>query len=146
MFPSEARFLIVDDSTFTRRLVRSALAELGFHKMIEAEDVPSAQTCLMNQLKAKEPIHCVILDVNMPGTSGLKLVEWVRARDFLKELPILLLTSNREKEDVIEAASVGVTQYCTKPFDTPQLKERLEATWKRHGKKFFESLPKEKAS
>lgn len=144
MFPTNTKFLIVDDSGFTRNMVKRSLNELGYASTYEAGDVKAAQEILVHELKSGTPIQCIIADVNMPTTSGLTLVTWVRTHEVMKHMPLLLLTCNHEKDDVLEAARLGVTQYMVKPFDTATIKDRLEGAWKKHGKKFFEGLPKPK--
>lgn len=144
MFPADTKFLVVDDSGFTRNMVKKSLAELGYKNVFESADVLTAQDILTKELASGVPIHCIISDVNMPALSGLSLVQWVRDHKEIKNMPLLLLTCNHEKEDVLEAARMGVTQYMVKPFDTNTIRDRLEGAWKKHGKKYFDSIPKPK--
>lgn len=133
MFPAPTRFLIVDDSENIRELLKRELAELGFNGMIkEAASADDAVQILVNQSQTPEPFDCVISDWNMPGTSGLDFLKAIRKNAAFQKLPFLLVTSEANPEQVLEAAAAGVSNYIVKPFSTDTLKEKLKAVWKKH--------------
>lgn len=139
MFPTDCKILIVDDSSFSRTMVKNSLKELGFTKTVEASNAKEASGTLQNPEHDKDPIQLLIIDIHMPELSGLDLVRWVRGRDHLKDIPIIILTSSQEKSDVLQAGRLGVTHFMIKPFDTETLKDRLATAWQRHGQKFYSS-------
>ena len=75
----------------------------------------------------------MIADIHMPEMTGLELLKWVRAREKSKSLPVIIVTTSQEREDVIRAATLGVSHFMVKPFDPVTLKERLGSVWERHG-------------
>jgi len=129
MFPPDSKIIIVDDSNFTRTMLTRALKDLGYRKVAEAESVKAAQQYLESQ-DAAAPVHLIITDLNMPELSGLDLLKWLRAHGAFNSIPVIMLTTAQEKDNIIEAGKLGVSQYMIKPFSAAQLKERLEKTWK----------------
>ena len=122
------KFLVVDDSLTMRRIVVNALKLLGFETVIEAADGKEAAGKL-----ASEGADFVITDWNMPEMNGLDLVKWIRANDQLTNLPILMITTRGNKEDVIEAMKARVNNYIVKPFTPAGLKEKIELIMKSVG-------------
>jgi two-component system chemotaxis response regulator CheY len=136
MFPSDSKILIVDDSSFSRTIVKNGLKDLKYWKMYEAENAVNAQIVLAQEFKNNDPIQLLICDIHMPEMSGLELLKWVRARDAFKNLPVIIITSSQEKKEVVEAAKLGVSHFMIKPFGADTLKERLTAAWSKHGQQY----------
>ncbi len=118
---SMPRFLIVDDSLTMRRIVVNALKSLGYEQVIEASDGKEAVTKL-----AAEGANFVITDWNMPEMNGLELTKWLRTTPQYENIPILMVTTRGNKEDVIDAMKVRVNNYIIKPFTPQGLKEKIE--------------------
>lgn len=114
------KFLIVDDFSTMRRIVRNLLKELGFVNADEAEDGAIA----LNKLRNGH-YDFVISDWNMPNMTGLELLQAVRADATLKKLPVLMVTAEAKKENIIAAAQAGANGYIVKPFTAAILEEKL---------------------
>ncbi len=115
------RFLVVDDFSTMRRIVRNLLKELGFANVQEAEDGVEA----LKKLRAEE-FDFVVSDWNMPNMNGLELLQAIRADDKLKHLPVLMVTAEAKKENIIMAAQAGASGYVVKPFTAATLDEKLQ--------------------
>lgn len=116
-------FLVVDDFSTMRRIVTGLLKELEFTKMAEAEDGSAA----MKVLEAgAAPITFVLTDWNMPVMDGLALLKKIRATPSLAHLPVLMITAEAKKENIVEAAQAGADGYIVKPFNAATLKEKIE--------------------
>ncbi len=133
MFPSDTKILIVDDSSFSRNIVKSGLKELKYWKLFEAENAKVAQESVLNEEKTGQPIQLMICDVHMPEMTGIELLKWVRSREQTKGLPVIILTSSQEKSEVVHAAKLGVSHFMIKPFDVATLRDRLHSAWEKHG-------------
>lgn len=114
------KFLVVDDFSTMRRIVRNLLKELGINNVDEAEDGSVA----LQKLKGGG-FDFVISDWNMPNMNGLELLKAIRAEASLKHLPVLMITAEAKKENIIEAASAGASGYIVKPFTAITLSEKL---------------------
>ena len=114
------KFLVVDDFSTMRRIIRNLLKELGYSNVDEAEDGQSA----LGKLK-RENFDFVITDWNMPGMDGLQLLQAVRADSSLSSLPVLMVTAEAKKENIIAAAQAGASGYIVKPFTSATLDEKL---------------------
>ena len=126
------RFLIVDDFSTMRRILRNLLKELGFTNVDEAEDGQAA----LHKLRTSH-FEFVVSDWNMPNMTGIELLKAVRADNNLKHLPFLMITAEAKRENIIEAATAGASGYIVKPFTAATLSEKLN--------KIFEKLEKEAA-
>lgn len=115
------RILIVDDFSTMRRIIKNLLNDLGFHNTAEAEDGTTA----LAALRAGQ-FEFVITDWNMPGMTGIDLLRAVRADERLKHLPVLMVTAEAKRDQIIEAAQAGVNGYVIKPFTAETLKEKLD--------------------
>jgi len=124
------KFLVVDDFSTMRRIVRNLLKELGFTNVDEAEDGLIALQKL-NTL----PFDFVVTDWNMPNMDGLTLLLKIRATPSLKHLPVLMITAEAKKENIIAAAQAGASGYIVKPFTAATLSEKLEKIFEKMGKK-----------
>lgn len=114
--------LVVDDFATMRRIVKTCLKQLGFENITEAEDGKVA----LDKLNAND-FKLVISDWNMPNMMGIDLLRSVRGDEKLKALPFLMVTAEAQKENVIEAAKAGVSNYIVKPFTADQLEAKLTA-------------------
>jgi len=118
--PSKIKFLVVDDFSTMRRIVRNLLKELGYVNADEAEDGAIA----LQKLKGGG-YDFVVSDWNMPNMDGLQLLQAVRADPALKHLPVLMITAEAKKENIIAAAQAGAHGYIVKPFTAATLNEKL---------------------
>jgi two-component system chemotaxis response regulator CheY len=122
------RILIVDDFSTMRRIVKNLLADLGFTNTAEAEDGNSALAALRGST-----FDFVVTDWNMPGMTGIDLLRSIRADDKFKHLPVLMVTAEAKREQIIEAAQAGVNGYIIKPFTAQTLAEKLGKIFERLG-------------
>ncbi|MDR5898716.1 chemotaxis response regulator CheY [Halomonas vilamensis] len=122
-------FLVVDDFPTMRRIVRSLLKELGFTNVEEAEDGQDA----LNKLRAGS-FEFVVSDWNMPNLDGLEMLKEMRQDDALKNLPVLMVTAEAKKENIIAAAQAGANGYVVKPFTAATLEEKLNKIFEKMGK------------
>jgi len=125
MPPQDIRILVVDDMSTMRRIIKTILNQLGYNNIEEAENGKQA----LGKLK-KEKFDFVITDWNMPEMDGLELVKQIRSDDDLKSLPVLMVTAEAKKENVMEALKAGVNNYIVKPFTPEVLKEKMEKIFK----------------
>ncbi|MCC7312711.1 MAG: chemotaxis response regulator CheY [Sulfuritalea sp.] len=126
------KFLVVDDFSTMRRIVRNLLKELGFLNVDEAEDGVVALSKLTS-----EHFDFIVTDWNMPNMDGLTLLQQVRANPQLKHLPVLMITAEAKKENIVAAAQAGASGYIVKPFTAGTLSEKLN--------KILEKLEREAA-
>jgi two-component system chemotaxis response regulator CheY len=129
MADKNMKFLVVDDFSTMRRIVRNLLKELGFTNVDEAEDGVAA----LGKLKGSN-FEFVVTDWNMPNMTGLELLKAIRADASLKHLPVLMVTAEAKKENIIEAAQAGASGYVVKPFTAATLEEKLNKVFERMGK------------
>jgi two-component system chemotaxis response regulator CheY len=115
------RFLVVDDFSTMRRIIRNFLNDLGYTNIVEADDGKTA----LPRLKAGE-VDFLITDWNMPGMQGLELLRLVRGDPATKKLPVLMVTAEAKREQIVEAAQAGVNGYVVKPFTAATLKEKID--------------------
>ncbi|MHA6963373.1 chemotaxis response regulator CheY [Zobellella endophytica] len=122
------KILIVDDFSTMRRIIKNLLRDLGFNNTHEADDGTTALPMLKNG-----DFDFVVTDWNMPGMQGIDLLRAIRADDKLKHLPVLMVTAEAKREQIITAAQAGVNGYVVKPFTAATLKEKLEKVFERIG-------------
>ena len=113
--------LAVDDFSTMRRIIRNMLKQLGYNNILEAEDGAVALRLLQGG-----KVDFVISDWNMPNMNGLELLKAIRADQNLKPIPVLLVTAEALKENVVEAVKAGVNNYVVKPFTAETLKEKID--------------------
>lgn len=118
---SKVRFLVVDDFSTMRRIIKNFLNDLGYHNVQEADDGLSA----LPMLKTGN-FDFLITDWNMPGMPGLDLLKAVRADPKIGQMPVLLLTAEAKREQIVEAAAAGVNGYVVKPFTSQTLRDKLD--------------------
>nr|WP_297457418.1 chemotaxis response regulator CheY [uncultured Halomonas sp.] len=129
MADTNMSILVVDDFPTMRRIVRSLLKELGYTNVEEAEDGQDALT----KLRAGG-FEFVVSDWNMPNLDGLEMLKQIRADDALKSLPVLMVTAEAKKENIIAAAQAGANGYVVKPFTAATLEEKLNKIFEKLGK------------
>jgi len=117
------KLLVVDDSSTMRRIIKNTLARLGYKDVLEAEDGLKG----WEQMDSNPDIEMLITDWNMPEMNGLELVKKVRADERFKDTPIIMVTTEGGKAEVITALKAGVNNYIVKPFTPQVLKEKLGA-------------------
>ena len=122
----EMRILIVDDFSTMRRIIKNLLRDLGFTNTQEADD---GQTALPMLKTGK--FDFLVTDWNMPGMDGLTLLKEVRADENLKDMPVLMVTAEAKREQIVIAAEAGVNGYVVKPFTAATLKEKIEKIFAR---------------
>jgi two-component system, chemotaxis family, chemotaxis protein CheY len=119
--PADLKFLIVDDFSTMRRIVRGLLKEMGCNNADEAEDGSVA----LNMLKAQK-FDFIVSDINMPKMNGFELLKAVKDDDSLKHIPVLMVTAEARKEDIVLAAQSGAAGYIVKPFTKATLEEKVQ--------------------
>lgn len=120
------KILIVDDFSTMRRIVKNLLRDLGFNHTSEADD---GQTALP-MLKTGR-FDFLVTDWNMPGMDGLELLQKVRSDENLKDMPVLMVTAEAKREQIVVAAEAGVNGYVVKPFTAATLKQKIEKIFER---------------
>ena len=128
MASKDLKFLVVDDFSTMRRIVRNLLKELGFTNVEEAEDGADALAKLRNSA-----IDFVITDWNMPNMDGLELLKNIRSDAGLAATPVLMVTAEAKKEKIIAAAQAGASGYVVKPFTAAILEEKLNKIFEKLG-------------
>ena len=123
MAADDQYFLVVDDFSTMRRIVSGLLKELEYTKMVEADDGSSALKILE---AGALPVTFVLTDWNMPGMDGLTLLKKIRATPSLAHLPVLMITAEAKKENIVMAAQSGADGYIVKPLTAATLKEKIE--------------------
>ena len=127
MTRAATKFLVVDDFSTMRRIVKNLLHDLGYQHVTEADDGKTALPMLQ-----EGHYDFLITDWNMPGMPGIDLLQAVRSDSKLAKLPVLMLTAEAKREQIVRAAQAGVNGYVIKPFTAVTLKEKLD--------KIFDSL------
>ena len=125
---NDLRFLIVDDFSTMRRIVRNLLKESGYSDAEEAEDGVAA----LNKLRNGR-FDFVVSDINMPNMNGFELLTQIKADEKLKHLPVLMVTAEARKEDIVAAAQGGAAGYIVKPFTKATLEEKVTHILKKMG-------------
>lgn len=128
MAAKDLSFLVVDDFSTMRRIVRNLLKELGFNKIEEAEDGVDA----LDKIRSGN-IDFVVADWNMPNMDGLELLKTIRGDEALKHIPVLMVTAEAKKENIIAAAQAGASGYVVKPFTAAILEEKLNKVFEKMG-------------
>jgi len=116
------RILIVDDFASMRQIVRKTLSSLGFENIAEAAGAVDA----VRKMEEGEQFELIISDWNMPTMSGLELLNFVRGTSDMGKVPFLMITAEASRENIIQAAKAGVSQYIVKPFTAEALQQKLE--------------------
>jgi two-component system chemotaxis response regulator CheY len=125
---NDLRILIVDDFSTMRRIVRNLLKESGYPEADEAEDGVVA----LNKLRNSK-FDFVVSDINMPNMNGFQLLAEIKKDEKLKHLPVLMVTAEARKEDIVAAAQGGAAGYIVKPFTKATLEDKVAAILKKYG-------------
>ena len=120
------KVLVVDDFETMRRILKNILKQIGFTKIIDADDGSTALAMLK-----KDKVDLIISDWNMPKVSGLELLKAVRSDESIKDMPFLMVTAEAQKDSVVQAIQAGVSNYVVKPFTPEAIKEKLEQIFKK---------------
>ena len=120
------KILIVDDFSTMRRIIKNLMRDLGFTNTAEADDGATALPMLQNG-----NFDFLVTDWNMPGMTGIELLKAVRADERLKDMPILMVTAEAKRDQIVEAAQAGVNGYVVKPFTAAVLKEKIDKIFER---------------
>lgn len=120
------KILIVDDFSTMRRIIKNLLRDLGFNNTHEADDGSTALPMLQNG-----DFDFLITDWNMPNMPGIDLLRAVRADEKLKTMPVLMVTAEAKRDQIVEAAEAGVNGYVVKPFTAETLKEKIDKIFER---------------
>ena len=120
------KILVVDDFSTMRRIIKNLLGELGFSNISEADDGKTALPILQNG-----NFNFLITDWNMPGMQGIDLLKAIREDEKLQKLPVLMVTAESKRDQIVEAAQAGVNGYIVKPFTAVTLKEKIEKIFER---------------
>ena len=120
------KVLVVDDFATMRRILKNILKQIGFTKIIDADDGSTALAMLK-----KDKVDLIISDWNMPKVSGLELLKAVRSDESIKDMPFLMVTAEAQKDSVVQAIQAGVSNYVVKPFTPDAIKEKLEQIFKK---------------
>lgn len=120
------KILIVDDFSTMRRIIKNLLRDLGFTNTQEADDGTTALPMLRTG-----DFDFLVTDWNMPGMTGIELLKQVRADAKLVSLPVLMVTAEAKRDQIVEAAQAGVNGYVVKPFTAQVLKEKIEKIFER---------------
>ncbi|MCV2354999.1 MULTISPECIES: chemotaxis response regulator CheY [Roseateles] len=118
---TDMKFLVVDDFSTMRRIVRGLLKEIGYNNCDEAEDGVEA----LSMLKLAK-YDFVVSDINMPNMTGFELLKAIKEDPNLKHLPVLMVTAEARKEDIVLAAQSGAAGYIVKPFTKATLEEKVQ--------------------
>ena len=116
------KVLVVADSVAIRQIIKKNLKELGFSELMEAENGAAGL-----KKAGEEPVDLIVSDWNMPNMTGLEFLKAVRADASLKRIAFIMVTSEADKEKIMEAVQAGVNQYIVKPFNAIQLEEKIKA-------------------
>jgi two-component system, chemotaxis family, chemotaxis protein CheY len=122
----DMKILIVDDFSTMRRIIKNLLRDLGFTNTSEADDGTTALPILQGG-----KIDFLVTDWNMPGMQGIDLLKAVRADSELASMPVLMVTAESKKDQIVEAAQAGVNGYVVKPFTAQTLKEKIDKIFER---------------
>jgi len=120
------KILVVDDFSTMRRIIKNLLRDLGFNNTSEADDGNTALPMLQNG-----DFDFLVTDWNMPGMQGIDLLKAVRSDPKLEKLPVLMVTAESKRDQIVEAAQAGVNGYIVKPFTAVTLKEKIEKIFER---------------
>lgn len=129
MFPPKTNILVVDDMEPMRRALRSLLRELGYQNVVDASSVNQAIQVLDTGAATGRDIQLILSDWMMPGRTGLEFLRFVRATEPYIKLPFILVTSESQHGQIIDAIQSGVSSYVVKPVNLSQLESKLKAVW-----------------
>ncbi|MCX7739123.1 MAG: response regulator [Hydrogenothermaceae bacterium] len=123
-FPANSKILTVDDTGTMKKIIKSLLAQLGYNNVDEAENGKDG----LYKLKQSK-YDLVFLDWNMPEMDGITLLQEIRKDPQLKDIPVIMVTAEAKKENVLLAIQSGANNYIVKPFTAETLKEKMDKVW-----------------
>ena len=123
---SDMKILVIDDMATMRKIIKNMLGQIGFKNITEADDGATAWPMIQEALGSPEPYEFIVSDWNMPNMDGLTMLQNVRASDTLKAIPVLMVTAEAKKENIVAAAQAGASGYIVKPFTASTLDEKLQ--------------------
>ncbi len=129
MFNTNTKFLVVDDFSTMRKIIKKVLDEIGYKNVVEAVDGRNALEVIANSFKTGEPVQFIISDWNMPNMQGIELLRACKENPQYKTVPFMLVTAESEQAQIIEAAKAGVSEYVVKPFNAATLKAKIERVY-----------------
>ncbi|OFZ16945.1 MAG: hypothetical protein A2Z20_09455 [Bdellovibrionales bacterium RBG_16_40_8] len=131
MFKKNSRFLIVEDSSVVREIIRQALEQMDYKPADEAENGKLGWEKILLSVEENKPYDLVFSDINMPEIDGLKLLEMVRGNPSTSQMPIVVVTTESEKQIVLKAVMSGVSGYMVKPFGVENVKTKMQEVYAR---------------
>jgi two-component system chemotaxis response regulator CheY len=135
MFPENTKFLVADDTKTIRTLLKEILNKLGYRDVHEAEDGNEALRMMKEEAEKNAPFTFLIVDWNMPGLTGLDLLEIRNADKRFKDVPFLMVTIESERDYVLRAVAMGVSDFIVKPFSENTIKTKMQSIWNRAQRK-----------
>ncbi len=120
------KFLIVDDVSTMRKIIKNILGDLGYTNLVEAVDGINALELLNQNLNTDAPVQFIISDWNMPNMMGIDLLKRCKKTPEFMALPFVLVTAESEQHQILEAVKAGVSDYIVKPFSAQKVKEKIE--------------------
>lgn len=120
------KFLIVDDVSTMRKIIKNILGDLGYTNLVEAVDGVNALEVLNQHLRTNAPVQFIISDWNMPNMMGIDLLKQCKKTPEFQSLPFVLVTAESEQHQILEAVKAGVSDYIVKPFSAQKVKEKIE--------------------
>lgn len=129
MFNTNTKFLVVDDFSTMRKIIKKVLDEIGYKNVVEAVDGKNALEVIAHAAKTGEPVQFIISDWNMPNMQGIELLRACKENPLYKTVPFMLVTAESEQAQIIEAAKAGVSEYVVKPFNAATLKAKIERVY-----------------
>ncbi|MEO0336158.1 MAG: response regulator [Pseudomonadota bacterium] len=131
MFPKDTRFLIVDDTKTIRSLIKEMLHKTGFRSFTEAGDGNAALQLMKERADGHDSFQFIICDWNMPVMTGIELLEIRNQDQRFQSIPFLMVTIESEREYVLKAVSMGVSDFVVKPFSEATLASKIQGIWNR---------------
>ncbi len=122
----QAKILLVDDFSMVRASIKNILKDLGITNIHEAKDGQQALDLLSEAQSNKDPFDLVFCDWNMPNMSGIEMLKEVKAKPELSDLPIVMVTAERDRANVVQALKQGAKDYVVKPFNKAQISKKIE--------------------
>jgi two-component system chemotaxis response regulator CheY len=131
MLNLEGKILIVDDLAEMREKIRKPLVQMGFRKIIEANNGALGLDMIRAAAAEKKPFYLVISDINMPTMDGLEMLAQIREQPLTKDTPVLIMTTESEKPTVIRAVLSGISGYVVKPFNPEEIQKKVVEIFKK---------------
>jgi two-component system, chemotaxis family, chemotaxis protein CheY len=129
MFDVETRILLVEDTDITRAIVKKMLEKMGFKRITETPNGSLAWNEIRRAIENGSPYGVIIADWNMPEMTGVQLLSMIQTIPSMRRTPFIMLTSNTDKDQVVEAIRAGVNLYLAKPFPASALERKIKEGW-----------------